>query len=95
MTTYRVALGGGWRRNLTVLLALATAAVVTTAAAPAQASAATKQAPLLAQGAGMGDKPSAAVRHGQRVLHSCGYSLGRPGVDGRFGPLTVGAVWRF
>jgi DNA invertase Pin-like site-specific DNA recombinase/peptidoglycan hydrolase-like protein with peptidoglycan-binding domain len=95
MTTHRVALGGGWRRNLTVLLALATAAVVTTAAAPAQASAATKQAPLLAQGAGMGDKPSAAVRHVQRVLHSRGYSLGRPGVDGRFGPLTDTAVRRF
>ena len=52
---------------------------MTIAAAPAQASAATKQAPLLAQGAGMGDKPSAAVRHVQRVLHSRGYSLGRPG----------------
>jgi DNA invertase Pin-like site-specific DNA recombinase len=95
MTTYQVALGGGWRRNLTVLLALATVAVVTTAAAPAQASAATKQTPLLAQGAGMGDEPSAAVRHVQRVLHDRGYSLGRPGVDGRFGPLTDAAVRRF
>jgi DNA invertase Pin-like site-specific DNA recombinase len=95
MTTYRVALRGDWRRNLTVLLALVTVAVVTTAAAPAQASAATKQAPLLAQGAGMGDKPSAAVRRVQRVLHSRGYSLGRPGVDGRFGPLTDAAVRRF
>jgi DNA invertase Pin-like site-specific DNA recombinase len=95
MTTYRVALGGGWRCNLTVLLALATVAVVTTAAAPAQASAATKQPSLLAQGVGMGDKPSAAVRRVQRVLHGRGYSLGRPGVDGRFGPLTDAAVRRF
>jgi DNA invertase Pin-like site-specific DNA recombinase len=94
MTMYRAALGGGWRRNLTVLLALATVAVLTTAVAPAQASAA-KQPPLLAQGAGMGDQPSPAVRHVQRVLHSRGYSLGRPGVDGRFGPLTDAAVRRF
>jgi DNA invertase Pin-like site-specific DNA recombinase len=77
---------------MTVLLALVAFAVVTTAAAPAPASAATKQAPLLAQGAGMGDKPSAAVRRVQRVLRTRGYSLGRPGVDGRFGPLTDAAV---
>ena len=50
---------------------------------------------MLAQGAGMGGKPSAAVRRVQRVLHSRGYSLGRPGVDGRFGPLTAAAVRRF
>ena len=59
---------------------------------PAPARAATKQAPVLAQGAGMSGKPSAAVRHVQRVLRSRGYSLGRPGVDGRFGPLTAAAV---
>ena len=86
---------GDRRRTLTVLLALVAAAVVTTAVAPAPASAATKHAPVLAQGAGMGAKPSAAVRRVQRVLHSRGYSLGRPGVDGRFGPLTDAAVRRF
>jgi DNA invertase Pin-like site-specific DNA recombinase/peptidoglycan hydrolase-like protein with peptidoglycan-binding domain len=94
----RVHLGaavGGRRRNLTVLMALVAAAVVTTAVAPAPAGAATKPAPVLAQGAGMGAKPSAAVRRVQRVLHSRGYSLGRPGVDGRFGPLTDAAVRRF
>ena len=91
MTTYLVA-AGDWRRTMTVLLALVAVAVLTTAAAPAPASAATKQAPLLAQGAGMGEKPSAAVRHVQRVLKGRGYSLGRPGVDGRFGPITDAAV---
>jgi DNA invertase Pin-like site-specific DNA recombinase/peptidoglycan hydrolase-like protein with peptidoglycan-binding domain len=95
MTKNRVAAFGDLRRTLAVLLALVAVAVVTTAAAPAPAGAATKQAPLLAQGVGMGDKPSAAVRHVQRVLHDRGYSLGRPGVDGRFGPLTDAAVRRF
>jgi DNA invertase Pin-like site-specific DNA recombinase len=93
MTTKLVALGD-WRRTTTVLVALVAVAVVTTAAAPAPARAATKHAPLLAQGAGMGDTPSAAVRGVQRVLRSRGYSLGRPGVDGRFGPLTAAAVRR-
>ena len=91
MTTKLVALGD-WRRPTTVLVALVAVAVVTTAAAPAPARAATKHTPLLAQGAGMGNKPSAAVRRVQRVLRSRGYSLGRPGVDGRFGPLTAAAV---
>ena len=78
-----------------MLLALVAAAVVTTAVAPAPASAASKPTPELAQGAGMGAKPSAAVRRVQRVLHTRGYSLGQPGVDGRFGPLTDAAVRRF
>jgi DNA invertase Pin-like site-specific DNA recombinase len=95
MTTYLVAASGDRTRILTVLVALVAAAVVTTATAPAPASAATKPAPELAQGAGMGAAPSAAVRRVQRVLHSRGYSLGRPGVDGRFGPLTDAAVRRF
>jgi DNA invertase Pin-like site-specific DNA recombinase/peptidoglycan hydrolase-like protein with peptidoglycan-binding domain len=95
MRVHLVAVLGDRRRTLTVLLALVAAAVVTTAAAPAPASAATKPVPQLAQGVGMGDKPSAAVRHVQRVLHRQGYSLGRPGVDGRFGPLTDAAVRRF
>ena len=93
MTTKLLALGD-WRRTTTVLVALVAVAVVTTAAAPAPARAATKPAPELAQGAGMGNKPSAAVRSVQRVLRSRGYSLGRPGVDGRFGPLTAAAVRR-
>ena len=79
---------------MTVLAALVAAAVVTTAAVPAAARAATKDTSVLAQGAGMGSRPSAAVRGVQRVLRSRGYSLGRPGVDGRFGPLTAAAVRR-
>ncbi len=95
MRVHLVAVVGDRKRTLTVLMALVAAAVVTTAVAPAPASAATQPAPLLAQGAGMGAKPSPAVRRVQRVLHSRGYSLGRPGVDGRFGPLTDAAVRRF
>jgi DNA invertase Pin-like site-specific DNA recombinase/peptidoglycan hydrolase-like protein with peptidoglycan-binding domain len=95
MRIHLVAAVGDLRRTLMVLLALVAAAVVTTAVAPAPAGAATKPAPELAQGVGMGDKPSAAVRHVQRVLHRAGYSLGQPGVDGRFGPLTDTAVRRF
>jgi DNA invertase Pin-like site-specific DNA recombinase/peptidoglycan hydrolase-like protein with peptidoglycan-binding domain len=95
MTVHLVAVIGDRRRTLTVLLALVAAAVVTTAVAPAPARAASRPIPELAQGAGMGAKPSAAVRRVQRVLHSRGYSLGQPGVDGRFGPLTDAAVRRF
>jgi DNA invertase Pin-like site-specific DNA recombinase/peptidoglycan hydrolase-like protein with peptidoglycan-binding domain len=95
MTANLVAAVGDWRRTTTVLLALVAVAVVTTAAAPAPAAADTKPAPELAQGVGMGDKPSAAVRDVQRVLDSRGYSLGRPGIDGRFGPITDAAVRHF
>ena len=51
-----------------VLMALVAAAVVTTAVAPAPAGAATQPTVVLAQGAGMGAKPSVAVRRVQRVL---------------------------
>ncbi len=91
MTTKLVALGDR-RRTTTVMVALVAVAVLMTATAPAPARAASKQAPVLAEGAGMSGKPSAAVRHVQRVLRSRGYSLGRPGADGRFGPLTTAAV---
>jgi DNA invertase Pin-like site-specific DNA recombinase/peptidoglycan hydrolase-like protein with peptidoglycan-binding domain len=96
MTFHLVAAIGDRRRNLTVLMALVAAAVMMAAVAPAPAGAATtNHPPVLAQGAGMGAKPNAAVRRVQRVLHSRGYSLGRPGVDGRFGPLTDAAVRHF
>jgi len=91
MLTRLVAIGDRIRTK-PVLVMLVALAVVVTAAVPASASAATKPTPVLAQGAGMGSKPSAAVRSVQRVLRQRGYDLGRPGVDGRFGPLTAGAV---
>jgi DNA invertase Pin-like site-specific DNA recombinase/peptidoglycan hydrolase-like protein with peptidoglycan-binding domain len=72
----------------TVLAVLLTAAV----AAPARAAETKTTTPVLAQGTGMGAKPSAAVRRVQRVLDRRGYDLGRPGVDGRFGPITAAAV---
>ena len=50
--------------------------------------------PVLAQGVGMGAKPSAQVRRVQRALQRRGYDVGAPGVDGRFGPLTAAAVRR-
>src|SRR5919201_889752 len=89
MTT-KLAAVSGWMTTVTVLAALVAGAFALTAAVPATATA-TTHAPLLAQGAGMGAKPSAAVRSVQRTLRSRGYSLGRPGVDGRFGPLTAAA----
>jgi DNA invertase Pin-like site-specific DNA recombinase/peptidoglycan hydrolase-like protein with peptidoglycan-binding domain len=74
------------------LVTLGALAAMLTVVAPAPASAATTPAPVLAQGAGMGSKPSPAVRSVQRLLRQRGYDLGRPGVDGRFGPLTAAAV---
>jgi len=49
---------------------------------------------VLAEGAGLGGAPSAAVRRVQRILERRGFDLGAPGVDGRFGPLTAAAVRR-
>jgi DNA invertase Pin-like site-specific DNA recombinase len=82
------------RRAWTAILMLATLATLLTVAPTASATTTTRPAPVLAQGAGMGDKPSTAVRSVQRQLAQRGYrrDLGAPGVDGRFGPLTDGAV---
>jgi DNA invertase Pin-like site-specific DNA recombinase/peptidoglycan hydrolase-like protein with peptidoglycan-binding domain len=93
-----VAARGDRTPTRSVLLALAALAILVIAAVPAPASAATTTratpAPVLAQGIGMGAKPSTAVRRVQRVLKRHGYHLGAPGVDGRFGPLTDAAVRR-
>jgi peptidoglycan hydrolase-like protein with peptidoglycan-binding domain len=48
----------------------------------------------LSEGAGMARRPSVRVRSVQRVLERNGFTVGRPGVDGRFGPLTAAAVRR-
>jgi DNA invertase Pin-like site-specific DNA recombinase len=89
---------GDRTRTRSVLTALTALAILAIATVPASASAAaqtkTKPAPVLAQGVGMGAKPSTAVRGVQRVLKRHGYDLGAPGVDGRFGPLTDAAVRR-
>src|SRR5436190_9950728 len=74
----------------TVVAVLTTAILFTGRAEAADAPA----TPLLAQGTGMGAKPSAQVRRVQLALQRRGYDVGAPGVDGRFGPLTAAAVRR-
>jgi DNA invertase Pin-like site-specific DNA recombinase/peptidoglycan hydrolase-like protein with peptidoglycan-binding domain len=90
-----IGLAASCGRSIGVVVALVIAAAVV--ALPATAGAQTTQTTqttVLAQGAGMGAQPSAAVRRIQRVLKDHGYRLGSPGVDGRFGPLTAAAVRR-
>jgi Putative peptidoglycan binding domain len=65
------------------------------AVAPAPADAARERQPvLLKEGHGMVGQPSVRVRAVQRALVRRGYSVGAPGIDGRFGPLTTMAVRR-
>jgi hypothetical protein len=78
-------------RFIAIVAAVLVAAMVITDRADAAGGSVT---PVLAQGAGMGTKPSAQVRQLQRALQRRGYDLGVPGVDGRFGPLTAVAVRR-
>jgi DNA invertase Pin-like site-specific DNA recombinase len=95
MSIKLAAVRGRRKTAVPVLLALATVAALATTTASASASTTkTTQTPELAQGAGMGDNPSPAVRRVQRVLDRRGYDLGAPGVDGRFGPITDAAVRR-
>ena len=68
--------------------------VVALGVPPSAVAAAPRGAPVLVQGAGLGSSPSAAVRRVQRILQRRGFGLGAPGADGRFGPLTAGAVRR-
>ena len=92
MTTHLFALGNRPRSTAAVqVLAVAAALIM----APTAARAANGHPmSVLADGAGMGAKPSDRVRHVQRALYQRGYNLGAPGVDGRFGPLTAAAVRR-
>jgi peptidoglycan hydrolase-like protein with peptidoglycan-binding domain len=76
---------------IATIAAVLGAAMVTTGRAEAASGPVT---PVLAQGAGMGAKPSGQVRQVQRALQRRGYGVGAPGVDGRFGPLTAAAVRR-
>ncbi len=75
----------------TILMAIG--AVALGAPLPAVAATSTSTT-VLEQGAGLGASPSAGVRRVQRILDRRGFDLGRPGVDGRFGPLTAAAVRR-
>jgi DNA invertase Pin-like site-specific DNA recombinase len=76
---------------IATIVAVVVAAMVITGQADAASGPVT---PVLAQGAGMGAKPSARVGQVQRALRRRGYDVGAPGVDGRFGPLTAAAVRR-
>src|SRR5512132_2809229 len=76
---------------IATIAAVLVAAMVITGRAEAASGPVT---PVLAQGAGMGAKPSAQVRRVQRALQRRGYGVGAPGIDGRFGPLTAAAVRR-
>jgi DNA invertase Pin-like site-specific DNA recombinase len=81
-------------RTKTIAGILVLAATVVIAAPPAARAADSSSTAPLYEGIGMGDKPSKRVRTVQRALTSHGYSVGAPGIDGRFGPLTAGAVRR-
>jgi DNA invertase Pin-like site-specific DNA recombinase len=85
---------GNRRRPTTTLAAILSAAVLISAAPPPAHATSGRTAPVLAQGTGMGDPPSALVRAVQLQLHRRGYDLGPTGVDGRFGPRTDAAVRR-
>jgi DNA invertase Pin-like site-specific DNA recombinase len=79
----------------TVLISVAAIALGTApASAGPAAPASSSNTIVLEQGTGLGGAPSRAVRRVQQTLAHRGYHLGRPGVDGRFGPLTAAAVRR-
>jgi DNA invertase Pin-like site-specific DNA recombinase len=69
-------------------------AVVGVAALYLSAPAGAAELQTLSQGDGMRGKPSVQVFRVQRALERRGYNLGKPGADGRFGPLTAAAVRR-
>jgi DNA invertase Pin-like site-specific DNA recombinase/peptidoglycan hydrolase-like protein with peptidoglycan-binding domain len=91
MSSQRLRLKRAARTTTAVAVVIAACAII----APAAADAASRHAEAaLATGVGLRHQPSVRVRALQRALVRHGYSIGRPGVDGRFGPLTRAAVRR-
>ena len=91
MSSQCLRLNRGAARTTAVAVVLAACAIV----APAAADAASSRAEaLLSTGIGLHHQPSVRVRQLQRALVRDGHSIGRPGADGRFGPLTRAAVRR-
>ena len=84
---------GNRTRSTAACATLLTAAVLIAAPTPARAKTG-RTASVLAEGAGMGPRPSASVRAVQRTLDHRRYELGPAGVDGRFGQWTDAAVRR-
>jgi len=83
-------------RFITTTAVLAVSALLLLIAAPAPAHAADgRSSHVLKQGTGFHVGPSVRVRSLQRTLARRGYSVGRDGADGRFGPRTARAVRRF
>ena len=83
------------KRGARTITAVAVVSAACAIVAPAAADAASRHAKAaLATGVGLRHQPSVRVRELQRALVRHGYSIGRPGVDGRFGPLTRAAVRR-
>src|SRR5689334_16963522 len=83
-------------RFITTTAVLAVSALLLLIAAPAPAHAADgRSSHVLKQGTGFHVGPSVRVRSLQRTLARRGYSVGRNGADGKFGPRTARAVRRF
>jgi DNA invertase Pin-like site-specific DNA recombinase len=83
----------GHRASVITIITAIVAVAALYLSAPA-AAAEPVPAPTLSQGDGMSGRPSVRVRRIQRALERRGYSVGAPGADGRFGPLTAAAVRR-
>jgi hypothetical protein len=81
-------------RPITALALVAVAALLLVVPSHAAAAGAGSSR-MLTRGVGMVATPSVRVRTLQRTLLRAGYSVGRHGADGRFGPRTARAVRRF